>query len=91
MSNKPSQVIMYGKYYKYRYSKKVYADRNILICPGSLMGNLMTSQKSTKGLNEPVKMLITFMVSSWKNYRFESVFSRSRENLPLKLIMTVTW
>ena len=35
---------------------------NILICPGILMENLM-SQKLTKGLNEPVNMLITFMVS----------------------------
>ena len=26
-----------------------------------------------------------------KSYRFESVFFRSRENLPLKLIMTMIW
>ena len=32
---------------------------NILICPDILMENLMTSQKLTKGLNEPANMLIT--------------------------------
>ena len=36
---------------------------NILMCPGILMGKLVTSQKLTEGLNEPVNMLITFMVS----------------------------
>ena len=44
-------------------SKKLYGVFNILICPGILMENLMTSQKLAKGLNEPVNMLITFMVS----------------------------
>ena len=62
---------------------------NVLICPGILMGNIMTSQKLKKGWNEPANMLITFMVSILKNYRFESVFSGNRGNLPLKLSMTV--
>ena len=44
-------------------SYKLYGVLNILICPGILMENLMTSQKLTKGLNEPVNMIITFMVS----------------------------
>ena len=33
----------------------------------------MTSQKLTKGLNEPVNMLITFMVSIWKMIGFQGV------------------
>ena len=36
---------------------------NVLICPGILMGNIMTSQKLTEGLNEPMNMLINFTVS----------------------------
>ena len=49
----------------------------------------MTSQKLTKGLNEPVNMLITFMVSIWKIMGLNLMFLGSRENLPLKLIMTM--
>ena len=36
---------------------------NILICPGILMENLITTQKLAEGLNEPANMLIPFMVS----------------------------
>ena len=43
--------------------------------------------KVNKGLNEPVNTLITFMVSIWKITGFNLVFSGSRENLPLKLII----
>ena len=64
---------------------------NILICPGILMENLMTSQKLTKGLNELANMLITFMVCIWKIMGLNLTFSGSRENLPLKLIMTILW
>ena len=64
---------------------------NILICPGILMENLMTSQKLTKGLNELANMLITFMVCIWKITGLNLTFSGSRENLPLKLIMTILW
>ena len=42
---------------------EIYRVLNILICPGILMENLMTSQKLTKGLNEPAIIPITFMVS----------------------------
>ena len=38
----------------------------------------MTSQRLTKGPNELVNMLITFMVSIWKNYWFEPVFSKCK-------------
>ena len=55
------------------------------------MENLMTSQKLAKGLNEPVNMLITFMVSILKIMGLNLMFSGSRENLPLKLIMTILW
>ena len=51
----------------------------------------MTSQKLAKGLNESVNMLITFMVSISKIMDLNLVFSESRENLPLKLIMTIVW
>ena len=44
-----------------------------------------------KGLNEPANMLITFMVSIWKIMDLNLMFSGSRENLPLKLIMTMLW
>ena len=54
------------------------------------MENLMTSQKLAKGMNEPVNMLITFMVSVWKITSLNLMFSGSRENLPLKLIMTIS-
>ena len=40
--------------------------------------------KVSKGLNEPVNMLITFMVSIWKIMGLNLTFSGSRENLPLK-------
>ena len=43
--------------------------------------------KVNKGLNEPANMLITFMVSIWKITGLNGVFSGSRENLPLKLII----
>ena len=43
--------------------------------------------KSNKGLNEPVNMLITFMVSIWEITGLNCVFSESIENLPLKLII----
>ena len=43
--------------------------------------------KANKGLNEPVNMLITFMVSIWEITGLNHVFSGSRENLPLKLII----
>ena len=54
-------------------SYKLYGVLNILICPGILIENLMTSQKLTKGLNEPMNMLITFMVSIWKVTGFQGV------------------
>ena len=44
-------------------SLKLYGVLNILICPDILIEKQMTSQKLTKGLNEPANMLITFMVS----------------------------
>ena len=47
--------------------------------------------KVNKGLNEPVYMLITFMVSILKITGLNLVFSGSRENLPLKLIMKMIW
>ena len=56
-----------------------------LICPSILMENLMTSQKLAKGLNEPVNMLITFMVSNLKIMGLNLMFSGSSRNLPLKL------
>ena len=62
MSNKSAQVIMYGKITNTDVLKIIWVF-NILIYPGILMKNLMTSQKLAKGLNEPVNMLITFMVS----------------------------
>ena len=62
-----------------------------MICPGILMENLRTSQKLTKELNEPVNMLITFMISISKIMGLNLMFSGSRENLPLKLIMTILW
>ena len=40
-----------------------------------------------KRLNEPANMLITFMVSIWEITGLNRVFSGSRENLPLKLII----
>ena len=43
--------------------------------------------KVNKGLNESADMLITFMVSIWETTDLNCVFSRSRENLPLKLII----
>ena len=43
--------------------------------------------KVNKGLNEPANMLITFMVSIWEITGLNRVFSGSRENLPLKLII----
>ena len=43
--------------------------------------------KVNKGLNEPTNMLITFMVSIWEIAGLNHVFSGSRENLPLKLII----
>ena len=43
--------------------------------------------KVNKGLNEPASMLITFMVSIWEITGLNRVFSGSRENLPLKLII----
>ena len=46
--------------------------------------------KVNKGLNEPENMLITFMVSI-RNYSLNHVFSGSRENLPLKLIIKIIW
>ena len=46
--------------------------------------------KVNKGLNEPENMLITFMVSI-RNYSLNRVFSGSRENLPLKLIIKIIW
>ena len=54
------------------------------------MENLKTSQKLTKGFNEPANMLIIFMVSVWKMTGLNLMFSGSRENLPLKLIMTIS-
>ena len=72
-------------------SKKLYGVLNILICPGILMENLMTSQTLTKGLNEPANMLITVMVSIWKITGLNLMFSGSKENLPLKLIMAILW
>ena len=47
--------------------------------------------KVNKGLNEPVNMLITFMVSNWEITGLNLVFSGNRENLPLKLIMKIIW
>ena len=47
--------------------------------------------KVNKGLNEPANMLITFMVSIWKITGLNLVFSGTRENLPLKLIMKIIW
>ena len=47
--------------------------------------------KVNKGLNEPVNMLITFMVSNLEITGLNRVFSGSRENLPLKLIMKIIW
>ena len=43
--------------------------------------------KVNKGLNESTNMLITFMVSIWEITGLNRVFSGSRENLPLKLII----
>ena len=43
--------------------------------------------KVNKGLNEPANILITFMVSIWEITGLDRVFSGSRENLPLKLII----
>ena len=43
--------------------------------------------KVNKGLNEPVNILITFMVSIWEITGLNRVFSGSGENLPLKLII----
>ena len=43
--------------------------------------------KVNKGLNKPANMLITFMVSIWEITGLNRVFSGSRENLPLKLII----
>ena len=47
----------------------------------------MTSQKLAKRLNEPVNMLITFMVSIWKIMGLNLMFSGSRENLPLNTLV----
>ena len=47
--------------------------------------------KVNKGLNEPANMLITFMVSIWEITGLNYVFSGSRENLPLKLIIKIIW
>ena len=47
--------------------------------------------KVKKGLNEPANMLITFMVSIWEITGLNRVFSGSRENLPLKLIIKIIW
>ena len=47
--------------------------------------------KVNKGLNEPVNILITFMVSIWEITGLNRVFSGSRENLPLKLIIKIIW
>ena len=44
-------------------SYKLYGVLNILICPGILIENLMTSQKLTEGLNEAANVVIIFMVS----------------------------
>ena len=44
-----------------------------------------------KGLNEPANMLINFMVSMWEITGLNCVFSGSRENLPLKLIIKIIW
>ena len=52
---------------------------NILICPGILMKNLMTSQKLAKGLNEPANMLIIFMVSIRKIMGLNLMFSGSKK------------
>ena len=54
-------------------------------------GKLDSTQKLTKGLSEPANMLITFMVSILKIMGLNLMFSGSRENLPLKLIMTILW
>ena len=62
MSNKSTHVTMYGKITGTEILE-IISVLNILICPGILIENLMTSQKLTKGLNEPANMLITFMVS----------------------------
>ena len=43
--------------------------------------------KVNKVLNEPANMLTTFMVSIWETTGLNRVFSGSRENLPLKLII----
>ena len=47
--------------------------------------------KVNKGLNEPANVLITFMVSIWEITGLSRVFSGSRENLPLKLIIKIIW
>ena len=47
--------------------------------------------KVNKGQNEPANMLIIFMVSIWKITGLNLVFSRSKENLALKLIMKIIW
>ena len=47
--------------------------------------------KVNKGLNELANMLITFMVSIWEITGLNCVFSGSRENLPLKLIIKIIW
>ena len=47
--------------------------------------------KVNKGLNEPANVLITFMVSIWEITGLSSMFSGSRENLPLKLIIKIIW
>ena len=47
--------------------------------------------KVNKGLNEPANILITFMVSIWEITGLNRVFSGSRENLPLKLIIKIIW
>ena len=41
-----------------------------------------------KGLNEPANIFISFMVSIWKLMGLNLVFSGTRKNLPLKLVMT---
>ena len=47
--------------------------------------------KVNKGLNELANMLITFMVSIWEITGLNRVFSGSREDFPLKLIIKIIW
>ena len=47
--------------------------------------------KVNKELNESENILITFMVSIWEITGLNRVFSGSRENLPLKLIIKISW